>query len=145
MTALGARPVSIRLAVALTCDAAVGGFGKVSPGSTLGRLFNEDSEVHPYTQMWNVIGNFYESWGWGEKCDSTLNAEIARMAEQGFPDKSGIFVSPDSMKESAARWRDYGWYDYEMKRASKWRKVSKYGKSAGFVALAAFGIPMIGE
>ena len=145
MTALIARPVSIRLAVALTCDAAVGGFVKVSPGSTLGRFFSEDSEVHQYTQMWNVIGNFYESWGWSEKCDETLNAEIARMAENGFPYKSGIFISSENMKQSAARWRDYGWYDYEMKKASKWRKISKYGKTAGFVALAAFGIPMIGE
>ena len=145
MTALGARPVSIRLAVALTCDAAVGGFGQVSPGSTFGRFFSEDSEVHPYTQMLNVIGNFYESWGWADKCDQTLNAEIARMAEQGFPDKSGAFISSENMKQSAARWRDYGWYDYEMKRASKWRKISKYGTRAGLVALAAFGLPTIGE
>ena len=67
------------------------------------------------------------------------------MAEQGFPDKSGTFISSENMKQSAARWRDYGWYDYEMKRASKWRKISKYGTRAGLVALAAFGLPTIGE
>ena len=50
MTALGARPISIRLAVALTYDAAVMGFGKVFPGSKLERLIDEDSEVHPHTE-----------------------------------------------------------------------------------------------
>ncbi|WP_156486607.1 hypothetical protein [Synechococcus sp. MIT S9504] len=147
MTVLGARPVAIRLAVALTCDASVGGFPRVKTESTWGRfesLFSENSPpVHPYTEIWNVIGNYYESWGWQEKCDQTLNAEIAQMAENGFPDKSGKFISCNEMKKAAARWREYGWYDYEMRRASKWRKVSKHGSRVGILALAAFGIPMI--
>lgn len=37
---------------------------------------------------------FLRVLGMGWKCDSTLNAEIALMSAQGFPDKSGIFVPP---------------------------------------------------
>lgn len=143
MTELNIRPVNLRLAVAFTCDAECGGFNRVHPGSSLERFFAESK--HPYTAMWDRIREFYDSRNWGDLCDESLNREVAGMAAKGFNSTSGRLVTPDDMKDSARRWNEYGWYDYEMKRASKLRKSTKWGSRAGILALAAFGIPMIGD
>ena len=143
MTELNLRPVNLRLAVAFTCDAERGGFSKVHPGSSLDRLFSEVK--HPYTLMWDQIRSFYDSRNWSELCDESLNREISGMAAKGFNAINGRFVTPDEMKSSAKRWNENGWYDYEMKRASKARKTTKWGSRIGIVALGAFGIPLIGD
>ena len=142
MTELNIRSVNLRLQVAFTCDAAFGGFSRVPPGSSLDRWLTES---HPYTLIWDQIRQFYDSRNWGELCDESLNREITGMVAKGFSASNGRFVTPEEMKNSAKRWNEYGWYDYEMKRASKLRKTSKWGTRAGFVALTAFGIPMIGD
>ena len=143
MTELNVRLVNLRLAVAFTCDAALGGFSRVSPGSSLDRLFAESK--HPYTQIWDRIRTFYDSHNWSQLCDESLNREIAGMAAKGFNAPNGRHVTPEDMKNAAQRWNEYGWYDYEMKRATKLRKTTKWGTRAGIVALGAFGIPLIGD
>ena len=143
MTELNVRPVNLRLAVAFTCDAAHGGFIRTDPGSSMLRLLAE--KKHPYTQIWDSIRIFYDSRNWSELCDDSLNREIAAMAARGFNSLNGRHITPEDMKNSAQRWNKYGWYDYEMKRASKLRKTTKWGARAGIVALGAFGIPMISD
>ena len=39
--------------------------------------------------------------------------------ENGFTNNSGVFISGDEVKKSVKRWREYGWFDYEMKKAKK--------------------------
>ena len=50
------------------------------------------------------------------------------------------------MNKAAQRWRNYGWYDYEMKKAKKTRSLKKWGtKGLIITSLGMFGLPSIGE
>jgi hypothetical protein len=135
MTALAVRPVKLRLAVAFVCDAACGGFSNVNPGSSLERFCQETE--HPYATMWNSIGNFYQSRDWHKRCDESLKAEIDDMAHNGFTTSSGNLIIPEDIKAAAQRWKNYQWYDYEMKRAAKWKTTKSYSKAA-VLALGVF-------
>ena len=103
------------------------------------------AEKHPYTLMWENIREFYDTRDLGDLCDESLESQLNQMATKGFSGPDAKFVAPVDIANSAKRWNDYGWYDYEKKRASKYRKTKKWGKTAALFVLAGIGIPMIGE
>ena len=148
MSELTYRSVRHRLAVGFVCDAERGGFPKVEPGSTLERIFLTEGGTHPYSLMWKQISNYYENRNWSELCDESLESELNNMATQGFQSSNGnFFITPEEMNKAAQRWRNYGWYDYEMKKAKKTRSLKKWGTKGLIITTLGgmFGLPSIGE
>ena len=147
MTDLNSRPVLSKLCVAYLSDASNGGFAQVMPSNTLSRLINQE-EIHPYKQMWNLIDNFYLSQNWHNLCDESLEEKLNLFGENGFTNNAGVFVSGDEVKKSVKRWRDYGWFDYEMKKAKKLKNVRQLSKSFGMIAafsLISGPLPFVAE
>ena len=147
MTNLNSRPVLSKLCVAYLSDASKGGFPHVMTSDTLSRLINQE-EVHPYKQMWNLIDNFYISQNWHNLCDESLEEKLNQFGENGFTNSSGVFVSGDEVKKSVKRWREYGWFDYEMKKAKKLKNLQQLSKSFGMLAafsLISGPLPFVGE
>ena len=146
MTDLNSRPVLSKLCVAYLSDASNGGFPQVMPSNTLSRLINQE-EIHPYKQMWNLIDNFYLSQNWQNLCDESLEEKLNLFGQNGFSNRE-VFISGDEVKKAVMRWREYGWFDYEMKKAKKLNTIKQISKS--FAMLAGFSmlsgpLPFIGE
>ena len=147
MTNLNSRPVLSKLCVAYLSDASKGGFPHVMTSDTLSRLINQE-EIHPYKQMWNSIDNSYISQNWHNLCDESLEEKLNQFGENGFTNSSGVFVSGDEVKKSVKRWREYGWFDYEMKKAKKLKNLQQLSKSFGMLAafsLISGPLPFVGE
>ena len=145
MTDLNSRPVLSKLCVAYLSDAFYGGFPKVNSSSTYNRFLTE--EIHPYRQMWNLINNFYLSQNWQNLCDESLEEKLNLFGQNGFTNRE-VFISGDEVKKAVRRWREYGWFDYEMKKAKKLNTIKQFSKS--FAMLAGFSmlsgpLPFIGE
>ena len=125
MDDLNSRSTLSKLCVAYLSDASEGGYKLVFPESTLSRFLSDD--VHPYRAMWKKINNFYLSMKWDTLCDQSLESKLNSYGENGFTNNEGKFISGEEIKKSVNRWRDYGWFDYEMKRD---KKIKNYGKYA---------------
>jgi hypothetical protein len=137
MTALFMRPVPLRLQVAMVVDAAVDGFPKTHPSNSLERILTDN--FHPYQQMWNAIGNYYEQIGWAELCDQSLASALSNMKQHGFLNSQSKFIEGYTVANSIIRWKENGWYDYEMQKASKTRKLTKWGTRAVLLAIGVGG------
>ena len=146
MTSLNTRPVLSKLCVAYLSDASNGGFPMVHTLNTYNRFLTE--EVHPYRQMWKVIENFYLSQNWQNLCDESLEEKLNLFGENGFTNREGFYISGDEVLKAVKRWKEYGWFDYEMKKAKKLNNIKQISKS--FAMLAGFSMisapfPFVGE
>ena len=147
MTNLNSRPVLSKLCVAYLSDASKGGFPEVVTSDTLSRLINQE-EIHPYKKMWNLIDNFYISQNWQNLCDESLEEKLNQFGKNGFMNYENVFISGSEVQNSVQRWREYGWFDYEMKKAKKLNNVKHISKTLGMLtAFSLIDIPLsfIGE
>ena len=81
-------------------------------------------------------------------CDESLEDKLNQFGKNGFMNYENVFISGSEVQKSVQRWRDYGWFDYEMKKAKKLNNVKQISKSLGMLtAFSLIDIPFsfIGE
>ncbi|MCQ9200856.1 MAG: hypothetical protein JJ846_008880 [Prochlorococcus marinus CUG1437] len=149
---LAFRNTKLKIKVAVIADAALGPFPYVDPGNTFDRYLVESNRT-PYECMWHTIGAFYSSNQWNGLSNERLEQRCNQLASQGcyeltsgkdingYSSNHKVIVSPQAIKEASERWIQYGWLNYEEKRADKLKFA---GRAAKWTALIAGGGSIFG-
>ena len=93
--------------------------------------------------MWDKIATFYEKNCWYDLSGERLRALLEKIAKEGGYGLHGLPLGQPTSAEvasAARRWDNYGWLNYEQRRAGKVRtlkKVTRYTLMIGSLV----GIP----
>lgn len=161
------RPLVLRLAFGIFSDALLGPFPETNPGSTTTRALNYfgqliGNNIHPYTKMWEDIGDYYQATSTKELSNKSLStflknsfangigynveAGLSWFQAKGFrleaaeedPRHSYLIATAEDQEASAQRWIKYGWINYEERKQDKLDSSMKLAR-IGLTATSAGG------
>ena len=137
-TALFARPVHVRIAVGQLFTATQTQHTEFcEPGESINRLWNDN---HPYSQLWSKITRFYELAGLNDATDAAILDHVRIALRCPHTLSTHRATTPERMRSSIQLWNNYGWTDYETKRAGKMRVVKQYAMPAIYLTGLCFGV-----
>jgi len=123
------RPVEIKLMIAAMATANTP-LVKYIPGSTFSRYEAAPSES-PYVVMWRDISDYYDS----HDMSSLSNRAIKKLYVKALADSPKVRSNVD-------RWENFGWTEYEYKRAEKIKRVASVGRIGLVIGLAFLGVSL---